>query len=166
MGRFNRDDKSGAGIGNKSFGGGGHFSAKGGFGGGGRKFGGHSDGPRQMFPATCGKCGQSCEVPFKPTGERPVFCNNCFKNRDGGSSGPKFAPRSFGGGRSTGGGGGGVTKEQFDMLNAKLDRILKVLAPNSSAPALAEKSAPKEIKKLAKAAPAKKPAKKATKKKK
>lgn len=162
MGKFNHDDKSGAGIGNKSFGGGGHFGGKGGFGGGGRKFGGRSDGPRQMFPATCSKCGQSCEVPFKPTGERPVFCNNCFKNRDGGGgSGPKFAPRSFGGGKSTGGvGGGGVTKEQFDMLNSKLDRILKAVAPEVS-----EKSAPKETKKLAKAAPAKKAAKKVVKKK-
>lgn len=159
MRKFNHDDKSGAGIGKKSFGGGGHFGGKGGF-GGGRKFGGHSDGPRQMFPAICSKCGQSCEVPFKPTGERPVFCNNCFKNRDGGS-GPKFAPRSFGGGKGAGGGGGGMTKEQFDLLNSKLDRILEALTP-SAAP---EKILVKEDK-PAKVALTKKTIKKVVKKKK
>lgn len=38
---------------------------------------------RQMFPATCAKCGTACEVPFKPRpeseGGRPVLCLNCFK---------------------------------------------------------------------------------------
>lgn len=33
----------------------------------------------QMHPATCSKCGKSCMVPFKPTGNRPIFCSDCFK---------------------------------------------------------------------------------------
>lgn len=37
---------------------------------------------RQMFDATCAKCGASCQVPFKPRpveeGGRPVLCKACF----------------------------------------------------------------------------------------
>ncbi|MBI4262667.1 hypothetical protein HY624_04030 [Candidatus Uhrbacteria bacterium] len=40
-----------------------------------------------MNQATCSACGKSCEVPFKPTGDRPVYCRDCFGQqggRDGG----------------------------------------------------------------------------------
>ena len=36
-------------------------------------------GPRQMFPATCSKCGRSTEVPFRPTNGKPVYCSDCFR---------------------------------------------------------------------------------------
>jgi CxxC-x17-CxxC domain-containing protein len=57
---------------------------RGGF-GGGKKFGGRDrsydrDAPREMHKAVCAECGDSCEVPFKPSGDRPVLCSNCFKN--------------------------------------------------------------------------------------
>jgi len=39
-------------------------------------FGGRT--PRQMHPATCGRCLQLTEVPFAPKGERPVYCSECF----------------------------------------------------------------------------------------
>jgi len=43
-----------------------------------------NDRPTQMFKATCAECGKSCDVPFRPTGEKPVYCNDCFsKKRDG-----------------------------------------------------------------------------------
>ncbi len=44
------------------------------------------DRPTEMFTATCAKCGKSCEVPFRPNGEKPVFCRDCFvrKEDDGG----------------------------------------------------------------------------------
>ena len=35
--------------------------------------------PRQMFPATCGECGKSTEVPFQPRGDKPVYCSDCFR---------------------------------------------------------------------------------------
>ena len=54
--------------------------AQGGF--GGRR----STGPRQMFSATCSSCGKTCEVPFQPTGEKPVYCSDCFQGQRGGSS--------------------------------------------------------------------------------
>ncbi len=53
----------------------------GGFGGGGGGFGGR---PREMFKATCGDCKKECEVPFKPSGDRPVYCKDCFSKRKGG----------------------------------------------------------------------------------
>ena len=37
--------------------------------------------PREMHKATCAECGQECEVPFKPTEGRPVFCRDCFRKK-------------------------------------------------------------------------------------
>jgi len=51
---------------------------KGGGGGGGGGFGGR---PREMHKATCSDCNKECEVPFKPSGDRPVFCKECFSKR-------------------------------------------------------------------------------------
>lgn len=65
----------GGGGAGRSFGGGGGGS-RGGFSGGG---GGAASGPRQMFPATCASCGKPTEVPFKPSGSRPVYCRDCFQ---------------------------------------------------------------------------------------
>lgn len=114
-----------------------------------RGFGGRSGGPKQMYPATCSKCGQSCEVPFKPTGERPVYCNNCFKNQGGA---PKFVPKVFGGGGAAAGGsapGGAVSKAQFDSLNAKVDKILALLTAVKAEPAPVSSAAKVKAKKPA-----------------
>ena len=35
--------------------------------------------PREFFKATCSDCGKECEVPFKPTEGRPVYCRDCFR---------------------------------------------------------------------------------------
>jgi len=40
-------------------------------------------GPREMHKATCAECGKECEVPFKPTEGRDVFCRDCFMKRKG-----------------------------------------------------------------------------------
>jgi len=42
--------------------------------------GNHSRGPREMHKATCADCKQETEVPFKPSGERPVYCRECFQS--------------------------------------------------------------------------------------
>lgn len=52
-----------------------------------------------MFDATCSECGDSCQVPFKPNGRKPVKCTNCFK-RDDGFGSKSYEPRDFGRGRS------------------------------------------------------------------
>ncbi|MFH1404283.1 MAG: CxxC-x17-CxxC domain-containing protein [Candidatus Altiarchaeota archaeon] len=36
---------------------------------------------REMHDAVCSKCGQSCQVPFKPTEGKPVYCKECFRKQ-------------------------------------------------------------------------------------
>ena len=38
---------------------------------------------RQMFPAVCARCGKETEVPFRPSGDRPVYCGDCYRQRSG-----------------------------------------------------------------------------------
>ncbi len=65
------------GGGGSSYGNGGGYSAGGGgYSAGG---GGYSRGPREMFEAVCARCGKDTEVPFRPTGARPVYCSDCFR---------------------------------------------------------------------------------------
>lgn len=70
---------------------------------------------RPMFEAMCANCRKRCEVPFKPTGDKPVYCSDCFE-KSGGSMG-KGSEKAV-----------SQYKEQFDMLNSKLDRIINILA--------------------------------------
>jgi len=76
-----------------------------------RDFGKPGFGKNQMFTAVCDKCGKNCEVPFRPSAGKPVFCSDCFShNRDGNKA-------------------AGPSKEQFEMINSKLDKILLALKP-------------------------------------
>jgi len=43
--------------------------------------GGFDSGPREMHKAICSECGKECEVPFKPTEGKPVFCRECFAKK-------------------------------------------------------------------------------------
>ncbi len=45
---------------------------------GGGGFGGNR-GQRQMYPAVCSACGKETTVPFQPTGEKPVYCRDCYQ---------------------------------------------------------------------------------------
>jgi len=73
MGNFKQDNKrSGGGFNRGS--------------GGGKRFNSRDDGKPEMHKAVCGECGVNCEVPFRPTGKRPVLCSDCFKNQDGKSN--------------------------------------------------------------------------------
>ena len=38
-------------------------------------------GDREMHKATCSECKNECEVPFKPTQGKPVYCKECFRNK-------------------------------------------------------------------------------------
>jgi len=66
----------------KPQGGGGRFGRndRGGNRGGGYNRGSRDDRPREMHKATCGDCGNECEIPFKPKEDRPVYCKECFPN--------------------------------------------------------------------------------------
>ena len=47
----------------------------------GMSFGGEQGyrAPRQMYAAVCAQCGTDCEVPFQPRGDKPVYCNDCYR---------------------------------------------------------------------------------------
>ena len=124
--------------------------------GGGRYRGGDShrreSGPREMHKAVCDACGRSCEVPFKPSGDKPIYCSNCFEEKDSGGS---RRPDRNSSRRSGGGERDRTTQQLLDqvrLLNTKLDRILNVIESGVGK------------KKVAKKAEVKKAAKKATKK--
>jgi len=68
MGRFNRGDR---------------FNDRGG-----------DRGRPQMHPAVCSNCGKDCEVPFRPTGDRPIYCSNCFKDVGGSDNRSERSGRS------------------------------------------------------------------------
>ncbi|OGG21202.1 hypothetical protein A3D03_04765 [Candidatus Gottesmanbacteria bacterium RIFCSPHIGHO2_02_FULL_40_13] len=143
MGNFNRDNRSGGGrnFGRRSFGG-----------------GGDRDGMRpSMHKAVCAECGRDCEVPFMPSGDRPIYCSNCFekrRNEDGNSSDSgrrNFSRPNFDNRRSFSGGGNrdnvrppsdnGQLADQLKSINFKLDKILGVLEPKITHPPVAEKEA-------------------------
>ena len=39
----------------------------------------NNNGEREMFDVKCAECGADTQVPFKPTGDRPVYCSDCFR---------------------------------------------------------------------------------------
>ena len=92
MGNFQGGDKRG--------GGGGY---RGGSGGGRPSFqkkdfrGGNRGGERsEMHKAVCSECSKSCEVPFRPSSDKPVYCSDCFSSkRDDGDRGQR---KDFGNG--------------------------------------------------------------------
>jgi CxxC-x17-CxxC domain-containing protein len=104
-----------------------------------KSFGGGRDFDRPMFRATCDRCGKECELPFKPTGSRPVYCNDCFKQSNGTESRgfenrntersrfePRFEPRKEFTPKSN---DSFQYKQQFDAINAKLDKLIKLMTP-------------------------------------
>ena len=45
---------------------------------------------RQMYTVICADCGKNCEVPFKPSAGRSVYCKGCYSaRRNNGSSRPR-----------------------------------------------------------------------------
>ena len=79
-------------------------------------FNNRSDRRTEMHDVTCDKCGKDCQVPFKPSGGKPVLCSDCFRNSD--NSGPRTRQSSF----------PSISPEQFNQINEKLDKILNVLS--------------------------------------
>jgi CxxC-x17-CxxC domain-containing protein len=71
--------------------------------------------PMQKYDAVCAKCGKQCQVPFKPSGTKPVLCSDCFRQSAGSGD------RSI---RMT---SPGISPGQINEINAKLDMIIKLL---------------------------------------
>ncbi len=142
-------------------------------GGGRSNFGGNRRGGDrrevQMHQAICDKCHKSCEVPFRPSSDKPIYCNDCFSdkrgneaprrdfknrdsNRDFGNK-QNFSKPSFE--KSS----GDDIKKQLADINAKLDRLASLLekaespkVPNtivSSAKPVTKKAEKKVVAKVA-----------------
>lgn len=112
-------------------------SERGGFGGGNR------GGASMMHQAVCFECGKDCEVPFRPTGGKPVFCSACFDKKGGSESRvrggfdgrpersferdnsfkPRLDDRKFGDNKKPSNDG------KLDEVIAKLDKIIRLLTP-------------------------------------
>jgi len=39
----------------------------------------YSSAPREFHSATCASCGKEARLPFVPSGDRPVYCSDCFR---------------------------------------------------------------------------------------
>jgi CxxC-x17-CxxC domain-containing protein len=147
---------------------------RGGNGGGGRpSFGGNRGGDRgpvTMHKAVCDECHKSCEVPFRPSGDKPIYCSDCFGEKRGNEAPRRefsdSAPRrefndrpaapAFSKPVTSGPSMSDDTKKQLGEMNSKLDRLInaieKLSQPKvSSVPAI--KAAPVVAKVEVKKAP-------------
>ena len=71
--------------------------------------------PLTMHKAVCDECGKDCEVPFKPTSSKPIYCKDCFMKKD------KSGSRTN---------NSGQYEKEFAQINKKLDRVLEALISN------------------------------------
>jgi CxxC-x17-CxxC domain-containing protein len=139
----------------------------GGFGGGNRAGGA----PAGMHPAVCSDCGDECEVPFRPTGERPIFCGKCFGAKKGDFDGsrapsrdydrPSFTPRAAAPAAAD---NGAMTRE-LQNVNSKLDQLIRAVETLAST-LTPKKESKKALEVVESVMTEEKPAKKAAKKKK
>jgi len=86
------------------------------FGGGRGEFRDRDSGrPMGKYDAVCAKCGKACQVPFRPSGSKPVLCSDCFRQRGDARDSPRQSSST------------GISHEQINQINAKLDKIIKIL---------------------------------------
>ncbi len=98
----------------------------------------NTDGPRELFKAQCSNCKNECDVPFKPNGMKPVFCQNCFKRDEDRDARGSFQKRDFNTPRSYAPASQSNDhriddlKRQMMTLDSKLDRVLQMLETNNA----------------------------------
>ncbi|MEK6917255.1 MAG: CxxC-x17-CxxC domain-containing protein [Nanoarchaeota archaeon] len=73
---------------------------------------------KMMHRVVCDGCKKDCEVPFKPTDGKPVYCNDCFKGRE------KSDSRDSGRSRPS---NQHDYKEDLEKMNHKIGMILDLL---------------------------------------
>ena len=70
----------------------------------------------KLTKVTCASCGKECEVPFKPTSNKPVYCRECFSGK-GNSNENRSQSRDS---------NNDLSKE-LKIINEKLDKIIESL---------------------------------------
>lgn len=78
----------------------------------------------QMYDAICSQCGKNCQIPFQPTGQRPVYCKECFGGSKSQASGPR---RDFESSQKVSDTRIDDLKRQLDSVHSKLDKIVQLL---------------------------------------
>jgi CxxC-x17-CxxC domain-containing protein len=80
-----------------------------------------------MHHAVCAECGNDCEVPFRPTGDRPIYCKNCFGGKGGDDRAPRQDRPSFDRGAAPSHGSDKAVRElsqKVDAIAQKLDALI------------------------------------------
>lgn len=140
-GGFGGDRGGNRGGGRSSFGGG-----RPSFGGGRPNFrsGGRDSDRKELFDAVCAECNKPCKVPFRPTGDKPVYCSDCFRtkqdsaprgdyegreNRNSSQSFPKkdFTPSAPAKSQMDDKKIDDI-KKQLESLTTKLDKIIQIVS--------------------------------------
>jgi len=105
-----------------------------------RSFGGGDSRRPMLHDAVCDECGKNCQVPFRPSGDKPVYCSDCFEKKGGSDSNrPRdrrdSSRRSFGGGDSRRTPQSNISDrstsqliEKIEILNTKLETIINLLS--------------------------------------
>lgn len=103
-----------------------------------RNFGDRDSRRAVLHDAVCDECGKDCQVPFRPSGGKPVYCSDCFEKKGGkdsnGSRRP-FRGRSFDDRDSRRPPQSNISDhsvlqliEKIETLNIKLDAIINLLS--------------------------------------
>jgi CxxC-x17-CxxC domain-containing protein len=77
---------------------------------------------RQMYEAVCDKCGKICQLPFMPTGEKPVYCSNCFEKTGDREGNKRRFDNRLGHDHAQ-----ENIRAEIEIINQKLDKILAAL---------------------------------------
>ncbi|MFA5392173.1 MAG: CxxC-x17-CxxC domain-containing protein [Candidatus Paceibacterota bacterium] len=101
--------------------------------------GGRDRGPVTMHQAVCDQCGKPCEVPFRPTAGKPVYCDACFVGKRKASDsrgGDRFPRKDFNSYKTftktntesdVNKGNNDELKKQLEMLNVKMDQLIRTV---------------------------------------
>ncbi len=115
------------------------------------RFGNGRDGNKRevvMHKVICDECHKPCEVPFRPSSDKPVYCNECFGNKRGDDNRPQRrnfddrAPKRDFNSRSSqssfsnrDNSRGDDIKKQLSEVNSKIDRLMVSIEKLSSSKA-------------------------------
>lgn len=111
-----------------------------GFGGGrgsskGAKFrGGRVSRSPELFQAVCDECNNQCQIPFRPSQDKPVYCRDCFTRQgykpgrdSNGADGIRPDLRRIFTSQSNDNESMDAIKQKLSHIESKLDLILEII---------------------------------------
>lgn len=132
--------------------------------------GSRSGGSPELFSAVCTACKKQCEVPFRPSADKPVYCRDCFMNHDKGfvqdtrsdnrrggddsrrESRPpqrdsQYSRPEINAGQKSA--GNDELKKQIAILESKVNRIIELLTVEVKSPEVIETPKAPKVEKVA-----------------